>query len=332
MTRFTKLAMSIPYFHPEVHLDAIKSRLRLGKFQEAIPVAKPKTLAEFHEKAKGQMDIGELQQAQKVDKPLYKDEDKTRDSKWTFKRIPRYDSYAQFNTGVMISSRKLTGLLEILNSKLIKPPREAGNYPEAKNLDKFQYCTFHQKHGHTTDECVIAKDQLERLARQGHLDNEKDKAHTTPPDQPRGVINCISGGYARGGQMSSTRKRTYRAMLVVENTTNNQEPTLTIPELTFHSSDFNSSDLNLNDPVVIILQLRDLIVRKVLLDSGSSADVLLYSTFGKMKLINNILQQSVGNLVGFSGEQVPVLGSVWTILLPQFTLTTIKLGNATTQV
>ncbi|XP_072077924.1 uncharacterized protein [Arachis hypogaea] len=45
--------MSIPDLHPEVELHAIKSGLRPEKFQETIAVAKPKTMAEFHEKAKG---------------------------------------------------------------------------------------------------------------------------------------------------------------------------------------------------------------------------------------------------------------------------------------
>ncbi|XP_016164020.1 uncharacterized protein LOC107606472 [Arachis ipaensis] len=165
ITRFTKVAMRILDLHPEVHLHAIKSGLRPGKFQETIAVTKPKTLAEFREKAKGQIDVEELRQARKAEKSAsIKDDDKPRDSKKPFKPVPRYESYTQFNT------KRDDIIKEILNSKLIKPPRKAGTYPESKTANKSKYCTFHQKHGHTTDECVIAKDLLERLARQGHLD------------------------------------------------------------------------------------------------------------------------------------------------------------------
>ncbi|XP_057739852.1 uncharacterized protein LOC130956943 [Arachis stenosperma] len=324
ITRFTKVAMQIPDLHPEVHLHAIKSGLRPGKFQETIAVAKPKTLAEFREKAKGQIDIEELRQARRAEKsPLMKDDDKPRESKKNFKPVPRYESYTQFN------AKRDDIIKEILNSKLIKPPRKAGNYPEPKNVDKSKYCSFHQKHGHTTDECVIAKDLLERLARQGHLDKfiaghmqkrpssdqpatissskEKDKA----PAQPRGVINCISGGYAGGGDTNSARKRTYRAMLAVEHSSVQYQPTPDIPEMTFGCSDLKSNHMNYDDPVVISIQLGDLIVRKVLLDPGSSADVLFFTTFQKMKLSTYIMQTYSGDLVGFSGERVPVLGSVW---------------------
>ncbi|XP_057725573.1 uncharacterized protein LOC130941176 [Arachis stenosperma] len=328
ITRFTKIAMRIPDLHPEVHLHAIKSGLRPGKFQEAIAVAKPKTLAEFREKAKGQINIEELRQARKAEKSAAtKEDDKPRDNKKTFRPTPRYETYTQFNT------KRDDIIKEILNSKLIKPPRKADSYPEPKNVDKSKYCTFHQKYGHTTDECVIAKDLLERLARQGHLDkyisghmqkrsasisgpppggpssSSKDKEKA--PAQPRGIINCISGGYAGGGQTSSARKRTYRAMLALGDTTNNPQSVLEIPEMTFCPTDFNCKDTNLDDPVVISLQLGDLIVRKVLLDPGSSADVLFFTTFEKMKLSTNILQPSAGDLVGFSGERVPVMGSVW---------------------
>ncbi|XP_015950806.1 uncharacterized protein LOC107475662 [Arachis duranensis] len=221
ITRFTKVAMRIPDLHPEVHLHAIKSGLRPGKFQETIAVTKPKTLAEFREKAKGQIDVEELRQARKTERSATnKDDDKPRDSRKAFKPVPRYDSYTKFNT------KRDDIIKEILNSKLIKPPRKAGNYPESKGVDRSKYCTFHQKHGHTTDECVIAKDLLERLARQGHLDKfiagqmqkntsptpdasaagTSSKGKDKAPAQPRGVINCISGGYAGGGHTTSARK------------------------------------------------------------------------------------------------------------------------------
>ncbi|XP_072062245.1 uncharacterized protein [Arachis hypogaea] len=259
ITRFTKVAMKIPDLHPEVHLHAIKSGLRPGKFQETIAVTKPKTLAEFRKKAKGQIDIEELCQARKADKLATKDDEKPRDNTKSFKPVPRYESYNQFNT-------KRDGIIkEILNSKLIKPP------PPPKRQEK---------HGYITDECVIAKDLLERLARQGHLDKfitahmqkrttssseqptagpsskEKDKA----PTHPRGVINCFSGGYAGGGHTSSARKRTYKAMLAVEDTAHNSQPIQDIPEMTFRPADFNCSHTNYDDPVVISIQLGDLIV------------------------------------------------------------------------
>ncbi|XP_016173632.1 uncharacterized protein LOC107616151 [Arachis ipaensis] len=57
----------------------------------------------------------------------------------------------------------------------------------------------------------------------------------------------------------------------------------------------------------------ELTVKKVLLDRGSSADVLFYSTFKKMHFSDNALQPSPGELVGFSGERVSdnMVGTVY---------------------
>ncbi|XP_015959814.1 uncharacterized protein LOC107483718 [Arachis duranensis] len=298
MTRFTKIAMSIPDLHPEVELHAIKSGLRPEKFQKIIVVAKPKTMAEFREKAK--------------EKPHYQDNDRTRDNKKNSKPASRYESYTQFNT------KRDDIIKEILNSKLIKPPRKVSSYPDSKGMDRSKYCSFHQKHGHTTDEFVIAKDLLERLARQGHLDKYigghiqrrtnssgeqnsatqhgrvKDLPDTSHPDKPRRIINYIFGGFAGGGTTSSARKRSYRAMLSIEANQTQQQTLSQFPQITFHTANHNTNVTNLNDLVIITLQLGDLQVKKVLLDLGSSADVLFYSTFQKIKLSSNILQPSTG--------------------------------------
>ncbi|XP_016206229.1 uncharacterized protein LOC107646561 [Arachis ipaensis] len=190
MTRFTKIAINIPDLHPEI-------------------------------------DIEELRQARKIEKPHHKDDDKLRDSKKNFKLIPRYETYTKFNT------KRDDIIKDILNSKLIKPPRKAGNYPDSKGTDRSKYCSFHQKHGHNTDDYVIAKDLLERLARQGHLEKfisghmqrrapppgdqssatqhnrDRDRPNNNHPKLPTRTINCISGGFAGGGATSSARKRSY---------------------------------------------------------------------------------------------------------------------------
>nr|XP_025611805.1 uncharacterized protein LOC112705167 [Arachis hypogaea] len=243
--------------------------------------------------------------------------------------MPRYETYTKFNT------KNDDIIKEILNSKLIKPPRKSSNYPDSKGTDRSKYCSFHQKHGHNTDNCVIAKDLLERLARQGHLDKyisghmqrraptsgdqssvtqhgrDRDRLNNSHPELPTRTINCISGGFVGGGATSSARKRSYRAILSINADQSQQQPLPTSPQITFQTADHDNSVANLDDPVVISLQLGDLLVKRVLLDPGSSADVLFYSTFQKTKLSSNVIQPSTGDLVGFSGERVPVMGSVW---------------------
>ncbi|XP_025636072.1 uncharacterized protein [Arachis hypogaea] len=186
MTHFTTAAMEIPDLNSEVQLHAIKSGLRPGKFQEAIAVAQPKTLEEFRDKATGQIEIEELRETQRNERPTSrKDEDKsnrsnTKEHRKSFKLTPKFDSYTRFNT------RREDIIKDILHNRLIKPPVKVGTYQDQRYVDKGKHCAFHQKFGHTTDECVAAKDLLERLARQGLLDkyissrNQKE-AYTSKP-------------------------------------------------------------------------------------------------------------------------------------------------------
>ncbi|XP_057760073.1 uncharacterized protein LOC130980404 [Arachis stenosperma] len=334
MTRFANTTMEIQYLYPALHLLAHKAGLRPDKFRETIAITKPKTLEEFRERAAGQMEIEKLRKAQKSDKqPHRRDEERAfrspgnKDTKKPFKLTPKYNTYTRFNT------KRENIIREILNAKIIKPPARVGNYQDQRFVDRTKHCAFHQKFGHTMDDCIVAKDLLERLARQGLLDKyvesqkarrgnsnreknkqavaDNNKKERTTPDPPRGIISHISGGFAGGGETSSARKCSYRAMLAIEGTLQpkkKEDPDVTI---SFNQADFRSASPNLDDPVVISSQIGELLVRKTLLDLGSSADVLFYSTFKKMKLSEKLIQPSSGELIGFFGERVPIMGHIW---------------------
>ncbi|XP_015956378.1 uncharacterized protein LOC107480729 [Arachis duranensis] len=280
----------------------------------------------------GQIEIEELRETRRSERPTSRKEEErpyrsqNRDSKKPFRLTPKFDSYTKFNT------KREDIIKEILHSKLIKPPSRAGTYQGLRYVDKMKHCAFHQKFGHTTDECVIAKDTLERLARQElldkyisrqlrkeqpasheaeHLKANGEKTQWQNNQPPKKVINYISGGFACGGDTSSAKKRSYRTMLAVQSETPPDALTPEVPDITFTSKDLHNKTPNLDDLVVISVTTADLLVWKVLLDQGSSADVMFLSTFKKMQLKEKILQPSSKELVGFSGEKIPVTGYVW---------------------
>ncbi|XP_057756244.1 uncharacterized protein LOC130975463 [Arachis stenosperma] len=328
MTRFAEATNEIPNLNPEVHLHALKSGICPGKFQESIVIAKPKTLAEFREKATTQIEIEEFRALRRAEKPTQnREEDKrsrhptSRTDQRPFRLTPKFDTYTPFNT------KREDIVKDILHSKLIKPPSRAGTYQDQRHVDKSKYCAFHQKYGHTTDDCVIAKDVLKKLARQGLLDkyidtrsqrknteglghqqktidNPRDKGRKVENDNnpPRRIINCISGGFAGGGCTSSARKRSYRAMMTMTESAIPRPNNSNRLAISFNSDDYKATDRNLDDPVVITAKVGEPLVKKILMDPGSSADVLFYSTFQKMNLCDKLLQPSSGELVGFSGR------------------------------
>ncbi|XP_057730265.1 uncharacterized protein LOC130945573 [Arachis stenosperma] len=131
MTRFVEATNEIPNLNPEVHLHALKSGLRPGKFQETIVIAKPKTLAEFREKATTQIKIEEFQALRRAEKPTSNREDErqnkhssNRTDQRSFKLTPKFNSYTPLNTN------REDIIKDILHSKLIKPPNRAGTYQD----------------------------------------------------------------------------------------------------------------------------------------------------------------------------------------------------------
>ncbi|XP_015934202.1 uncharacterized protein LOC107460361 [Arachis duranensis] len=100
-------------------------------------------------------------------------------------------------------------------------------------------------------------------------------------------------------------------MMAIDGSRQRTQTSATAAQITFGASDLKSQCPNLKDLVVILIQMGELTVKKVLLDPGSSADVLFYSTFKKMQVNDKALQPRLGELVGFSGEKVPVSGYVW---------------------
>ncbi|XP_057730909.1 uncharacterized protein LOC130946255 [Arachis stenosperma] len=283
MTRFAEATMEIIDLNPAVHLHAIKSGLKPGKVRETIAVTKPKTLEEFRDRAAGQMEIEELCEAEKTERRRpRREESRTirsadhKDSRKPFKLTPKFDNYTWFNT------KREKIIKEILNAKIIKPPTRAENYQDQRFVDKSKHWAFHQKYRHTTDECVIAKDLLERLARQGLLDKyiegRRHKENGRDPEErqqtlgskednkwsnstpPKAIINCIFGGFASRVAITSTRKRSYRAMLAIEGTTPQNKDKFDL-QITFSQTDICSAAPKLDDPVVISIQTGELLVQ-----------------------------------------------------------------------
>ncbi|XP_075507642.1 uncharacterized protein LOC142544483 [Primulina tabacum] len=78
---------------------------------------------------------------------------------------------------------------------------------------------------------------------------------------------------------------------------------------------FGDSDLELprgehNDALVISTTISNFWVKKILVDSGSSADIIFYSAFVKLGIDNDLLAPVNTPLVGFAGEVVEALGEV----------------------
>jgi hypothetical protein len=80
--------------------------------------------------------------------------------------------------------------------------------------------------------------------------------------------------------------------------------------ITFTEEDFKLKSTNHNDAMVIEVNIAGWIIRKMLVDNGSSADILFWKTFKKMNLSQHMLHPPEYPLQGFEGKPIKPVGKV----------------------
>ena len=133
---------------------------------------------------------------------------------------------------------------------------------------------------------------------------------------PLGEILVISEGFTGGGESNSAKKahlRSIRPRETLEVQTVSKLPRLETT-ITFSDIDMEGCQHPHDDPLVIKIILANKMIHKVLVDNGSSVDIIFASAFDKMGIKREKLEPVNACLRGFSGERVLPLGSVQLVL------------------
>ncbi|RDX66335.1 hypothetical protein CR513_54912, partial [Mucuna pruriens] len=215
-----------------------------------------------------------------------------------------------------LTEKRTQILREIYHTTLLEYPQGAKGKVMGK--DKDGWCDFHQAFGHITEDCWALKTQIEKLVQAGHLNryirrasderrqlqgssvgrstgtNRRDRSQSrqrTPLH--RGTIATISGGrmttfppnHDRGVKRTKEERRVERIQTVLtgENMTplGRKEPT---PTITFDDRDLKCETSGRDEPMVISVVATEYKIECVLIDQGSSANILYWSTVQKMQL------------------------------------------------
>ena len=126
----------------------------------------------------------------------------------------------------------------------------------------------------------------------------------------------ISGGFAGGGESSSARKAhllSIRSAEIEEIQAVSKQPRLDT-SITFSDTDLEGCQHPHDDPLVVRAVVANKIVHRVLVDNGSSADIIFASVFDKMGIGREKLDPVNTHLRGFSGEKVLPLDSIQLVL------------------
>ena len=171
--------------------------------------------------------------------------------------------------------------------------------------DNTKYCEFHRDYGHRTDNCIQLRREIEYLIQRGYLrrfispgnqaqsqtQNQNQAPTQQPPprqtttqhQRPMGEIHVISRGFAGGGESSSARKahlRSIRSADMGEIQAVSKVPRVDTT-ITFSDLDLEGCQHPHDDPLVIRAIVANTTVHRVLVDNGSSADIIFASAFDK---------------------------------------------------
>ncbi|XP_021838398.2 uncharacterized protein [Spinacia oleracea] len=188
----------------------------------------------------------------------------------------------------------------------VRWPKKSDRPDSTKDMSR--WCDFHRDNGHTTEECISLKKEVAYLLKRGHLkDLLSDKGKETynkdsnsqPNPTPSGdrpapptfekVVNVISGGSDICGLTSSAAKKINRgeSEAVKEGQTEDKvalDKSLAAMIITFDDSNSTDTLQEHHDGLVISLPIGNALIKRILIDNGSAANVLFLEALQEMGL------------------------------------------------
>nr|XP_021842393.1 uncharacterized protein LOC110782534 [Spinacia oleracea] len=202
-----------------------------------------------------------------------------------------------------------------LKGKDILPKPPAIRTPEAKR-DKSQWCEFHHECGHTTKNCRELKRALDHLADEGKL-NDYLRKNPTPKGKAKekesasedtgDSIGVIAGGLAAGGSVNKAKDSLWALKHQILKVSSASQTT---PVMTFGGSTGRPIQESHDDPLVIEMKVANSTVGRVLVDSGSSADIITLKCLDGLKYSKDDLKTIYQPLIGFGGQAVHPQGTI----------------------
>ncbi|XP_058068535.1 uncharacterized protein LOC131217612 [Magnolia sinica] len=270
ITRFNEEALLVEDYDDKMALSTMSSGLREGKLIFLIGKNSPTTLAEL------------------------------------INRAQKYTNAEEFS-----NSRRNIQAAE--QSSKEKRPRNK-DLQSSNQRDKRKYCRFHRDHCHNTSDRIDLKDEIETLIRNGHLRRytrkeksvQREEQQNKTAEEPA-EIRTIYGNSFGGGDSNRARKAYSQSsdpehyVHLVEKS--RKEPQANSCSLTFTEDDAREIQHPHDDALVVAMTITNHKVYRILVDTGSSIDVIYSEAFERMRIDRSSLRPVKTPLHGFVGDQ-----------------------------
>ncbi|XP_059629932.1 uncharacterized protein LOC132272870 [Cornus florida] len=186
--------------------------------------------------------------------------------------------------------------------------------------DQTKHCVFYSDFGHQTNECRNLRRQVEMLIARGEFvsyiqgpaaeqnrpieqvkRNQKSNSHSA---QPVRIINVIYGR-PEPSEESDELLRTFLRQAQMKrriSSVNALHQQNTSTQIKFDKTDLFRVQIPHEDPLVVSLTVVEYLVRIVLIDPGSSANVMQRDTFDRLEIKPEKLKPTGNSLLGFDGK------------------------------
>ncbi|XP_070046246.1 uncharacterized protein [Nicotiana tomentosiformis] len=187
---------------------------------------------------------------------------------------------------------------------------------DSSQRDPNLWCEYHGMNVHRTGDCQHIREEVATLLKNGHLreflsdrakknygrnrDNaEPSKERENPPCQ---MINMIfEGNEINRVTFSATKKK----KVSITNSKRLREDDITLTE-----EDADRLLFSHNDALIISLNMLDIKIKRVLVDPGSSANIIQWRVLEQAKLIGSIIP-STKLIAGFNLARVTTWGRLF---------------------